>query len=109
MTCGYANGVDGINMPQATQRGSSRLLLRKSSRSSACPNERRPIFTSARGASPPSIGDVLDDLCHLGEALATANARYEGNRRDFLLRACRILLCVRVIHEDLCLVERASV
>lgn len=27
----------------------------------------------------------------------------------FLLRACRILLCVCVIHKDLCLVERASV
>jgi hypothetical protein len=37
---------------------------------------------------------------------AVAHAR---NRRDFLLRACRILLCVRVIHEDLCLVEWASV
>lgn len=42
-------------------------------------DEHRAQWNAAQvmGARPPSIGDVLDTLCHLGEALAAADARYQ--------------------------------
>jgi hypothetical protein len=56
---------------------------------------------STRCATPPRM-----ELAVTARKFAAVTV---GNRTDFFLRACRILLCVRVIHEDLCLGERVSV
>jgi hypothetical protein len=53
------------------------------------------------------VGFLCPD-CQTADEVAEAEVNAATTIR-ILLRACRILLCVRVIHEDLCLGERVSV